>query len=261
MDLCFQIIIDKIDWLYSVLFEYKFFYLDLWSIVHVWSGAVIFSILAAYKVKRRWLILLILLTLFEVVENTFFVIVLNIFKPEKIVDVFNDIALGMLGGYLIYVFYKSDIAKKQKKLLPIFLSSITVAFIWVGGHGYNYTIAFFNSPFINWWALTTWTISGVTIIYLYNYFKNNIFKGKYLFFKSIVSSWLIYLALLFTLKHVVNNLLFLRELPQRGAPLVFDIIHGSPIKHYFYILAPLLFIGLFIMFERLFTKFEYVYNR
>lgn len=248
-----QNIRDNFEWLNCVFFQYKLFYYDLWSLVHLWGGAIIFAILTAYKVKKRWMKLLLILSIFKVVETLFFVTELNLFKPEKSVDILNDIAIGMFGGYLIYFFFKWEYTKKHAKWLTLFISSITIAFIWVGWYGYNYTIPFFNSPYINWWALISWTVSGMTIIYLFSYFKNTI---NYFF--AVTTPWLLYLILLLVVEYIAYHLLYLRETTQGEAPLIFDVVHGSKIMHGFYVTAPFYFIGLFILLDFLLKNHEYV---
>lgn len=247
----FQNIRDNTEWLYGVIFEYNWFYYDFWSFVHLWSGAIIFAVLSAYNVKKRWLKLLLILGVFEVVETLFFIAILNLFKPEKAVDVVNDIVIGMLGGALMYAFFRWNDTGKYTRFLALFISAVTVAFIWVGWYGYNYTIPFFNSPYVNWWALSCWTISGGTVILLFSNFKA---KGSTFF--AITFPWLIYLVLLFAVEYAAYHLLSFREITQGSTPLIFDIVHGSKIMHVFYVTAPLFFIGLFVLLDALLKKYE-----
>ncbi|MDD3728643.1 MAG: hypothetical protein PHN40_09925, partial [Dysgonamonadaceae bacterium] len=82
---------ENFHWLHYVLVEYKLLYLDLWSIVHLWSGGLLFALLSALNCKHRWKWLFIIVVGFEIVEATFFIGVLKLFMPEKIPDVFMDI--------------------------------------------------------------------------------------------------------------------------------------------------------------------------
>ncbi|MCE5204990.1 MAG: hypothetical protein LLF80_02640 [Porphyromonadaceae bacterium] len=247
----FQNIRDNTEWLYGVIFEYKLFYYDLWSLVHLWSGAILFALLTAINVKKRWLKLLLILSAFEVVETLFFITVLNLFKPEKSVDVLNDIVIGMLGGYLMYAFFKWSHTGKYYKLLALFISTITIAFLWVGWYGYIYNIPFFNSPYINWWALSCWTLSGVIILLM---FIN--LKDKRNIFFAVTLPWFIYLVVLCGVEYIAYHLLNFREISQPSTPMIFDIVHGSKIMHIYYLTAPVLFIGLFIILNSLLKKNE-----
>lgn len=246
-----QNIRDNSEWLYSIIFEYKWFYYDLWSFVHLWSGGIIFAILSAYKVKRKWIILLGILSVSKLIEVSFSFSIFELFKPERSVSILNDIVIGMTGAFLMHLYFNWKLTKKHPKWLALFISSITIAFIWVGTYRYNYSIPFFNSPFINWWALTAWTVSGMTIIFVSSYIKT-----KINYFFGVTIPWLIYLILLFAVEYIAYHLLSLREVSEGATPLIFDIVHGSRIMHIYYTTAPLYFIGLFFLLNYLFKKIK-----
>ena len=46
---------DQTGWLYHQVYQNQLFFFDLWSLAHLWSGFVLFSILLAIKVKYPWL--------------------------------------------------------------------------------------------------------------------------------------------------------------------------------------------------------------
>lgn len=251
MDTFFQNIRDNSEWLYSIIFEYKWFYYDLWSFVHLWSGGIIFAVLTAYKVKRKWIILLLILSVFKLIEASLSISIFELFKPERSVSILNDIVIGMLGAFFMHLYFNWKHTKKHPKWLALFISSITIAFIWVGTYRYNYSIPFFNSPFINWWALTAWTLSGMTIIFVSSYIKN-----KINYFFGVTIPWFIYLILLFAVEYIAYHLLSLREVSEGTTPLIFDIIHGSKVMHIYYTTAPLYFIGLFFLLSYIFKKIK-----
>ena len=249
MNAFFLNIRDNSAWLYSVIFEYKWFYYDLWSFVHLWLGAVFYAVLSAVNTKRKWLKLVLILSAFAFIETTISIKTLNLFQSERSLGIFNDIATGMIGGYIIYWFLKWKYTKKRSKWLALFISSITISFLWVGFYGYRYSITFFNSPYINWWALTAWSVSGMIMIFVFNYLKNRI---NYLW--GVTITWLIYIVLLFTVEYIAYHLISLREVTEGTTALVFDIIHGSTIMHIYYTTAPLYFIGLYVSVKFLFKK-------
>lgn len=250
MDTFFLNIRDNSDWLYSVIFNYKWFYYDLWSFVHLWSGGIIFTALSAFNIKRRWLKLLLILSILAFIETSISINTFNLFQSERSLGIFNDIATGMLGGYLIYYFLKWKYTKRRSKWIALFISSITISFIWVGSYGYRYSIAFFNSPHINWWAFTAWSVSGMIMIFAFSYIKH---KKNY--FWGVAATWFIYIALLFTVEYIAYHLLALREVSEGTTPLIFDIVHGNTIMHIYYTTAPLYFIGLFVLINFLFDKY------
>jgi len=244
-------VVANIEWLYKVVFEYKWFYFDLWSFVHLWSGGIFFIILTANNVKKRWFWLLLGLSVFEVVETLFFILVLNLFKPEKSIDIVTDIGVGMLGGYLMYLFFKWDMGGKHTKQFCIVISALTIAFIWVGSYGYNYNLPFFNSPFINWWALCCWAMSGAAIVLVFS-----ILRRKMNTILAISVPWIIYAGFLLLFEYIAFHQLSFKEIGHGSTPLIFNAIHGATIMHVFYAVAPALFIGLYMLLYSLFKKYE-----
>jgi hypothetical protein len=250
-DLYLQYIRIHTEWLSCVVFEYKLFYYDLWSFVHLWSGAMIFVVLTVLNYKKRWLKLLFLLSLFEVFEATIIIAFFHIFKPEKSVDVVNDIVNGMIGGFLMYQFFKWNTNRKYTGWFTAFVSAITIAYVWVGSYGYNYNTAFFNSCCINWWALLCWTLGGMGICIGFKkiHEKTNTFY-------ALIISWIIYLIILFTSEYIAYHLFALKETSTGTSPLIFDIIHGDKRLHLFYSIAPVYFLTLYSILLSLFRKHE-----
>ena len=249
MEILFQSLRDNSDWLYSIIFKYNWFYYDLWSFVHLWSGGILFAILSAYSKERRWIKLFLLLATLGFIETSIAIGSFNLFQTKRSLGIVNDIATGMIGGYIIYWFLKWKYTKRRSNWIALFIASFTIAFIWVGSYGYKYSIAFFNSPHINWWALTAWTLSGMIMIVVFNYLKN---RTNYFWGVSI--TWLIYILLLFTVEYIAYHLIALREVSEGTTALIFDVIHGSTVMHIYYTTAPLYFIGLFVLLNSLFKK-------
>jgi hypothetical protein len=119
MDLV-KYILSNTDWLYTKLYQNNIFFFDLWSIVHIWSGFVLFLLLRSVRIKRPFLILLVLLTVYEVFEILFTYFAFDIFRPETIQDQFTDIAVGMFGGMLAYYFLRFAINNQTISRKAIF---------------------------------------------------------------------------------------------------------------------------------------------
>lgn len=149
----------------------------------------------------------------------------------------------------MYWFLNWKYTKKRSKWLALFITSLTVSFLWVGFYGYKYSIAFFNSPYINWWALTAWSVSGMIMIFVFNYLEN-----KLNYFWGVIITWLIYITLLFVVEYIAYHLIALREVSEGTTPLIFDIVHGSRVMHVYYTTAPLYFMSLYILLKFLFKK-------
>ena len=57
-------------WLYTKILENSWFYIDYWSLVHLWFGIVIFFIISTLKIKRRWIWFSVVLILLELLRNS-----------------------------------------------------------------------------------------------------------------------------------------------------------------------------------------------
>lgn len=221
-----QFIWSNTKWLYTVFYEIDIIYLDLWSFVHLWSGAVVFAMLTAFKFRKRWLKLFICLAGYEAIENPILIAIMNVFEPEKIADVLTDIWVGMLGGLLIYLYFKWSGSMKSVRFAGMFLSSLTIAFLWAGWYGAIYS----NALYMDWLELGIMFILGLGVIALFQYFKRKINNAA-----ALASSAGVYFA---TLAVVAG----------RTVPV-------------FYVFAPFLFIALYITFTRLFEKYQLEENK
>ena len=127
---------DQTGWLYNQVYQNQFFFFDLWSLAHLWSGFVIFSILMAIRNKYPWLWLFVSLVAYEVAELAMLYFSLHVFFPETIKDQFTDIFIGLLGGIIAY-FYASKMFRRSTLSILIrdfecLFIGMTVAFVWVG---------------------------------------------------------------------------------------------------------------------------------
>lgn len=93
------------SYLIMPIINLKYISLDYWSIIHLITG-LIFGLLLSKK-KWGWFLTLFLLTLYEFIENIYFVDIL--FLKESLVNIIWDIIIGMLGFIIILLF------KKRKK--------------------------------------------------------------------------------------------------------------------------------------------------
>lgn len=224
-------------WLHYVLVEYKLLYLDLWSVVHFLSGALMFACLTAVNCKKRWKWMFIIVAGFEALEATIFIGILKLFMPEKIPDVFIDIIVGMAGAYLIYyIFEKADISLKRKRIILSIISSVAIAFFWTGYYGYQLNLDSGNHKPLNIVAFLFWMFVSLSIIqlfsHLYKLFKNS-------FYAILVVSVSFYILIL-PCNYLITELLNIRELSHSRTIFVTSHLHINSSLFKFYLILPFL---------------------
>ena len=99
------------DFLNISFVEIKFLILNLWHIIHFISGGIVMFLILKFSkklgIKKKFLMLLILLTLYEMFELAFILSGSDLFRGETGLDIFWDMLLGILGGILVFRFRKS----------------------------------------------------------------------------------------------------------------------------------------------------------
>jgi len=89
----------------------KFLIVNLWHVIHFISGGIVMFLILKFSkksgIKKKFLMLLILLALYEMFELAFILSGSDFFRGETSLDVFWDIFLGLLGGILVFRFRKS----------------------------------------------------------------------------------------------------------------------------------------------------------
>jgi len=243
MDGFFSCLLKQTGWLYTKIFENNFFFIDYWTFPHIWSGLVIFFILAALGTKHKIFWLVFLLSSYEIIEILLEIFAMHIFKPEVLKDKLTDIITGVLGGLLGFVILKWMPLKEKpdwitKNSLLLF-SSITLSFLWVGNYQYQYNILWMNLPGLNLWAFTIWMAGGYIFLNIYLFMKKS--TGKIHF--QIMLSWLIYFFLLILIEFFGYHFLKIRETSlHEKRPLLFGLIHGNLTLHLYYIFFPFIII-------------------
>jgi hypothetical protein len=245
----FHYLLAQSGWLYTKIYQNDFFFLDLWSIVHVWTGFMLLMLLRLFKIRRVFTTMFLILLMIEILEILTGYLAPDIFHPEIFKTRFIDLFLGMIGGLLSELFLRiasGSIAKHEKGILSIlaFLAAFTYSFVWVGFYRYNYNVRLFNFPGINLAALVFWTSGAYTTIMFYQFLER----------KTIVIRWLVtwsaYLLVLFTVEFTGYFIFRLHENSVPGAKaLAFGLIHGTNVLHFFYLTSPLYTISLFIFFR------------
>lgn len=122
--------------------------------------------------------------------------------------------------------------RHKPDLLIDFFISFGMSFLWVGSYGYEYNIAFYNSPGINWLAFLLWGVWLMLTIRMYRFFSRIV--GTFPF--ALGLTWLTYFALLLFYEYIGYYVLQIRLVTNEG-PLVLGVIHGPPVLKAFYLVA------------------------
>jgi hypothetical protein len=234
------------EFLYTPILEKGFFYFDFWSLVHIWSGMILYLLLAAYNVKRRWLWLISIIILYEIIEVLFVYFALHIFKPERYNDLLLDIILGIIAALLCDRILSVRNKKKNIVHLPqwslMLFSSVTYAFVWVGNYGYKYTYAIFNTKGLNIGAFGLWVAGGFIFMLFYYLIKNKEDKLT----RRLILSWIVYFSFLLVTEYNGYYLMQWREISLPDSkPLILGLIHGNWVLHCYYLFFPFLIIPFF----------------
>jgi len=234
------------EFLYTLICKKGLFYFDFWSLVHAWSGLVIFMLLVAFNVKRKWFWFIFLITIYEIAEIAFIYFALHIFRPERLNDQVLDILVGVFAAILCYfiLLYKSD--TKRIIYLPcwplMLFSSLTFAFVWVGNYRYEYNYQTINTNGINLWAFSLWLAGGLAFLLVYRFIKKKI-TGV---FRRLAVTWLIYFISLLVIEYVGYFLMEIREVSVPHAKaLIFGLIHGNLALWIYYLIFPFLIISFY----------------
>ena len=97
------------EFLSTILIESSFFYVNLWSLVHFFTGGILMFILIRYNLFKKYsklCSLFVLVVLYELFELFIIYTGLNFgglfeFKIEIFSDIVLDIILAMVAGFLV----------------------------------------------------------------------------------------------------------------------------------------------------------------
>lgn len=244
------IIRDKTEWLYTILYQNNFFFLDYWSFLHFLAGFFLVVLLTNFSTKNIITKLFLILILYEVVEISLFFISLNIFKPEIIKDQITDIFIGFIGGISWLTIVRLKKSPYESQVVKL-VTSFIISFLWVGFYGYRYNINYLNTEGLNIWSFILWFIGSNIILVLYEFLIRSFHKSL----KAILIFYIIYLILLILFEFIGQEVLLIHEISkQNSSPLIFNLIHGNIYLHIFYLTAPFIIISLYNILGFFFEK-------
>jgi hypothetical protein len=177
-----------------------------------------------------------------------------VFKPETIKDQFTDIIIGMLGGMIGFSILRfcsltNKVHLRNLNFFVMFLASITYSWLWVGFYKYDYNQEFYNSPGINIGAFSFWVLGSFATIWGSTFIRISNFWLKWFLV------WAIYLVCLFAVEYFGFVILDLHESSKANSqPLLFGLIHGTPVLHFVYVFSPCITISIYLGLKTLLLK-------
>lgn len=242
-------LLQQTQWLYTMLYVHPRFFLDYWSIAHLWSGCVVYLLLRAIGVRRPWLLLLLGLLGYEVVEITLRYVALHVFLPETITDQVTDIIIGSLGALAAAEWLHRPRARDD---VAATFTAVTIAFGWVGSYQYRYNLELLNSPGINGWAFVCWVGAILAALRWYRWAERRWPAPGV----ALATTWLFWVVgLMFPGEFIGYTLLGIHEVGHPTAtPLLLDLVHGTPTLFSFYLAGPITSVLLFLQFRRLLAR-------
>jgi hypothetical protein len=133
----------------------------------------------------------------------------------------------------------------SRQYLIEFLVAALLSFVWVAYYHYNYNMAFLNSRFINWFAFSLWTAGLFVTLRFYQWLK---IKIKNLGLRLVVF-WVAYFTTLLVIEYSGYNIFKIRAMTSEPA-LCFGLIHGTPILKVYYLIAGLIAVFFYSLFQK-----------
>ncbi len=234
-------LLSRTSWLYTKLVEGPFFFFDLWSLAHLYSGFFVMLVVLALRARRPWAWLVAALVAYELVELAFIYVAFHAFHPETLKDQVTDVVVGSLGALVATQLVRRCAATpgpgraRTTRHAAAALMAVAIAFEWVGNYGYHYSRPLFNSPGLCWWAFFLWTLGFIAIGEGYALFEARLASRL----KALAVTVLGYGAVLGVVEYLGYAVLEIREVghPERTA-LALDLVHGTRALHAFYLAAP-----------------------
>jgi len=87
-----------------IIIDNSFIFLNVWSLVHLFAGALIIYLLFKFKYPKELIVasLFLILFFYEVIEYILYNNLTDLFIPETHLDVIWDMIIGMIGGLIIF---------------------------------------------------------------------------------------------------------------------------------------------------------------
>ena len=240
-----------INWTDIILIHTVFFDITLWTAGYLWVGSLFFLLLKSLRNKRPFLLLTVVLLFFQMfrmlIQHFFSGTIQAITLVDLVVELLTALSGATLAILFLAVARKEKTPDKRHLLTSLnLLASLTYSFFWVGSYDYQYNVEILNNGSVNLFTFASWTIGGFLTIYVYRKIT-----GKH-FIQRISIIWISYLIILFIVEFIGYKLFGVHETSKvNSTPLVFGLIHGTPVLHLVYLISPFITIPLYILYREL----------
>lgn len=225
--------------------------MSLWTAGFLWAGFFCFLLLRSLKKNRPFFLWTVLLLIFQLFRLIIQILITGLNEAIQPVDFVIEFAAGLAGSSVAILFLA--VAKREKtpdrrnlqRVLTL-LASTTYSFFWVGSYDYHYNAEILNTGSVNLFTFILWTIGGFTTIHVYRKFAGKPFVQR------ISMIWILYLIILFIVEYIGYSLFGVHENSKiNSKPLLFGLIHGTPVLHLFYLISPFITIPLYILYKEI----------
>ncbi|MCX7735433.1 MAG: hypothetical protein N2319_01855 [Candidatus Kapabacteria bacterium] len=255
MDWIIKTVYTNTLWLYKVIYSNPIFFIDFWTFNHIWSGAFIFILLSAYKVKRKWFVLILILLAYEIIEILFRIFALNLFKPEIIKDQVNDIIFGGFGAVLCYYLIKFRKGKSINKFhlrypLTTFFTAGTISYLYIGFTNFIFFTTLHNPLLFKFiYFLFLW-FAFYYLLQTYETFKlKNIDELKTISLLTIIS------LPIFIILQIIAILILTNNQENLFSFFLANYLHSTKISNLvFFLILPVIVIMIYKVFKRLIER-------
>jgi uncharacterized membrane protein YeaQ/YmgE (transglycosylase-associated protein family) len=220
-------------WLYVRIVDSGFLFFDFWSLVHFWTGLVLFLSLRRLSVRNAWGWLAAAIVGWELFELLALYIALDVFRPETLKDQLTDIVVGILGAKVAAWLearprtLRPNFRQGQKQVgVPELLAAVTLAFLWVGNYGYAYNWERLNSAGLNYWAFSLWTGTLLAeLVVLYRLEVLEVLEGP---MPPLLVLWIMHIAGMFVGEYVGYRSFGIHEIGHvNTTSLCCGLVHGT----------------------------------
>jgi hypothetical protein len=255
MDL-YHSFIEATGILYIKVFVGRFFFFDLWSINHMWTGFMLFLILSALRVKKPLSIIVICLLGYEVFEILLTYFATNIFIPEIIKDQFTDIFIGLTGSVIGFLFISNydNLSRRYCFVVQnaiIFFISMSFSFLWLVFSHVSVSLKGYACVGINLTIFFLWLSQAFITIVSFR---------KYGLMKRL-RPWIVFIVT-FSLATLLNFcLISLPSFSELKPNVLFSWLSSIRIKLIFFPLLPFLLLAAHKAFNQLVLKAQRGYSK
>lgn len=222
------------DFLNTELYRGGLLVLDIWTLIHFFSGIGLMLILFSYVKRRVLLVLFLILLSWEVIAIGFSFLATDALMPEVFPNHVRNLLAGMIGGTIGWGMAYGINSRPPYGLFSAAGLAGVISFLWVITYGYRYNHIGLNTPYFNFFAFTVWSLGLCSVIALQRAMEGRISHVP----SRLALIWGSYFFGLVLLEFVGYELLGIHEV-SKGVlhpPLLLGLIHGTVVMKTFYLI-------------------------